>query len=162
MSKNRDIQRWAAILAVISLVAPFIIACSVADPATVPTPVPQGLKPASELALLMREMTAFTDSTRLRSGRGEELLPYPAHFDRMLTATPTDGKLDIDRASFDAFAHHYLGQLKDLYDTPKADRQQVFNGTVQACANCHAAACPGPLVRIKKLYAPMELSPSAK
>jgi len=162
MSKNRDINRWAAILTVIGLLGPFILACSVADPAPVPPPIQQGLKPASDLALLMREMTLFTDSTRLRLGRGEELLPYPAHFDRMLTATPTDGKLDIDRATFDGFAHHYLGQLKGLYDAPKADRQQVFNGTVQACATCHATACPGPLVRIKKLYAPMNGSPSAK
>ncbi|MBK7084591.1 MAG: hypothetical protein IPH53_07960 [Flavobacteriales bacterium] len=162
MSKNRDIRRWAAILAVMGLLAPIIIASSVARTEPGPPAVQQGLKPASELALLMREMTAFTDSTRLRLGRSEDLLPYPAHFDRMHTAIPTDGKLDIDHAAFDAFADHYLAQLKGLYDAPKTDRQQVFNGTVQACANCHASACPGPLVRIKKLYVPMDLAPSAK
>ena len=162
MSKNRDAHQWTAILAVICLVAPFVLACSVDVPTAGPRSAQQGLKPASELALLMREMTAFTDSTRLRLGRSEDLLPYPAHFDRMHTAIPTDGKLDIDRATFDAFADHYLAQLKDLYDAPKTDRQQVFNGTVQACATCHATACPGPLVRIKKLYVPMDLSPAAK
>lgn len=162
MSKNRDAHQWTAILAVICLVAPFVLACSVDIPAAGARSAQQGLKPASELALLMREMTAFTDSTRLRLGRGEELLPYPAHFDRMYTATPTDGKLDIDRSTFDAFAGNYLTQLKSLYDAPGSDRDHLFNGTVQACANCHATACPGPLVRIKKLYVPMDLAPSAK
>mgnify|MGYP001220188341 FL=1 len=148
MSKIRDKARTPAILAVALL--PLLAAFR-----TGPRVEQKGLKPPSELALLMREMTAFTDSTRLRLERGGELLPYPAGFTAMHTATPTDGKLDIDRAAFDAFADHYLVQLKALYDAPAADRLSTFNATVQGCANCHTVACPGPLVRIKKLYVPL-------
>jgi hypothetical protein len=148
MSKIRDKVRTPAILAVVLL--PLLAGFTAG-----PSAEQKGLKPPSELALLMREMTAFTDSTRHRLERGDDLLPYPTGFATMHTATPTDGKLDIDRASFDAFADHYLAQLKALYDAPAADRMSTFNATVQACANCHTVACPGPLVRIKKLYVPL-------
>ncbi len=151
MYKNHVKARAAVILAVGLL--PFVVAFSI--PGRPMRSGQKGLKPPSELALLMREMTAFTDSTRKRLERGEGLLPYPAAFAAMRTAEPTDGKLDIERTTFDAFADHYMAQLKALYDAPAAERTATFNATVQACANCHTVACPGPLVRIKKMYAPL-------
>ncbi len=149
MSKIREKVRTPAILAVALL--PFLL--SFVGASRGDRTVQQGLKPPSELALLMREMTAFTDSVRHRLQRGDELPPYPAGFAAIQTATPTDGKLEIERATFDAFADHYLAQVKALYDAPPADRISTFNATVQGCANCHAVACPGPLLRINKLFA---------
>lgn len=146
------------------LAVPVVLGCLAASTSpstpvaidTASTPAaPQGLKPPSELALLMRQMVQFSDSTRARLQRGAELLPYPEQFARIHTATPTDGKLEMDRTTFDAFADHYLTQVKALYDAQPADRQRVFNGTLNGCTNCHTVVCPGPMMKIKKMYVPV-------
>jgi hypothetical protein len=31
----------------------------------------------------------------------------------------------------------------------------LYNGLVQSCANCHTTHCPGPMMRIKKMYVPL-------
>ena len=115
----------------------------------------QGLKPPSELALLMREMVIFSDTTKARIQRGADLPPFPAHFTRMHTATPTGGKLDMDPATYTAFADHYITQVRALYDAKATDREKIFNGTLNGCANCHTVTCPGPMQKIKKLYVPV-------
>ena len=106
----------------------------------------------SPLAQLMRDMTAFADSTKQRLLRGDELLPYPADFKDMLTAEATPGMMD--HRTFDPFAISYLRQLDSLYQVIPAQRQQAFDELVQYCAACHGQVCPGPLVRIKKLRMP--------
>lgn len=106
----------------------------------------------SPLAALMRDMTAFADSTRQHLLRGEELLPYPERFKQMLTAEPTPGMMD--HRTFDPFAFSYLHQLDSLYKVIPAQRQAAFDELVQYCAACHGQVCPGPLVRIKKLRMP--------
>jgi hypothetical protein len=112
----------------------------------------------SELAQLMRDMTAFADSTKARLGRGEDLLPYPAGFSRMTTATPTPGM--VDHRTYDPFAFAYLKQLDSLYKVPAAARKEVFNGLISSCAACHGQVCPGPLVRINKLHLPRPAKPA--
>jgi hypothetical protein len=106
----------------------------------------------SPLAQLMRDMTAFADSTKQRLLRGEDLLPYPATFKEMLTAEPTPGMMD--HRTFDPFAFAYLHQLDSLYKVVPTQRQAAFDELVQYCAACHGQVCPGPLVRIKKLRMP--------
>lgn len=110
----------------------------------------QDLKPPSELALLMRDMAVFMDSTRKHVVAGEERLPYPDRFKKMTTATATEGMMD--HAVYDPFAEHFLTTLDGFYKAKKKNRAQAYNALVQACANCHMQVCPGPLVRIKKLY----------
>ena len=111
----------------------------------------------SELAQLMRDMTAYADSTKARLGRGEDLLPYPADFARMTTAVPTPGM--VDHRTFDPFAFAYLKQLDSLYKVPVAQREQAYDELIQYCAACHGQVCPGPLVRIKKLRMPQPVKP---
>ena len=111
----------------------------------------------SELALLMREMTVFTDSTGKRLMAGEELLDFPAHFSTLKTAESTPGM--VEEATFGPYADAWLHHLKDLYEAPAAERPGVFNALVQTCAACHTTMCPGPLVRIKKLVIPEDGSP---
>lgn len=113
----------------------------------------------SELAQLMRDMTAFADSTKARLGRGEDLLPYPADFSRMTTATPTPGM--VDHRTYDPFAFAYLKQLDSLYKVPAAGRGQAYDELIQYCAACHGQVCPGPLVRINKLRMPGSAKPGA-
>lgn len=107
---------------------------------------------ASPLAELMRDMTAFADTTRQRLLRGEDLPPYPVHFKDMLTAESTPGM--VDHSTYDPFAIAYLYQLDSLYKVPATQRQQGFDELIQYCAACHGQVCPGPLVRINKLRMP--------
>ncbi len=106
----------------------------------------------SELAQLMRDMVRFADSTKQRLADNKELLPFPAEFKKMITAEATPGM--VDHRVFDHFAFSYFHQLDSLYTTPRASRQEVYNELIQYCAACHGNVCPGPLTRIKKLYAP--------
>lgn len=107
----------------------------------------------SPLAQLMRDMTAFADSTKQHLSRGEELLPFPTAFKDMVTAESTPGM--VDHRTFDPFAFSYLHQLDSLYKVAPAQRQQAFDELIQYCAACHGQVCPGPLVRIKKLRMPV-------
>jgi hypothetical protein len=126
-------------------------AAPVAD--TLPPVQQTKLKPPSELALLMRDMAAFSDSARARMNRGEALPAYPEQFKAIHTATPTDGVLEMDKTTYDRFADHYLQQA--LYDAAPAGRNSAFNATLTACGNCHTVVCPGPMVKIKRMYLPL-------
>lgn len=106
----------------------------------------------SPLAQLMRDMTAFADSTKQHISRGEELLPFPTAFKDMVTVESTPGM--VDHRTFDPFAFSYLHQLDSLYNVVPTQRQQAFDELIQYCAACHGQVCPGPLVRIKKLRMP--------
>ena len=106
----------------------------------------------SPLAQLMRDMTAFADSTKQRLLRQEKLLPYPANFKDMITVESSPGM--VDHRTFDPFAFSYLHQLDSLYKVIPAQREQAFDELIQYCAACHGQVCPGPLVRIKKLRMP--------
>ncbi len=106
----------------------------------------------SPLAQLMRDMTAFADSTKQHLSRGEELLPYPATFKDMLTLESTPGM--VDHRTYDPFAFAYLHQLDSLYKVVPVQRQQAFDELIQYCAACHGTVCPGPLTRIRKLRMP--------
>lgn len=141
------------------VLAAFFVACSSPEPPA-PTPAPAGPThyapkaatdehTVSPLAQLMRDMTAFADSTRLRLSKDQDLLPYPANFKDMLTLESTPGM--VDHRVYDPFAFAYLHQLDSLYHTPVPSRHDVFDGLVSACASCHGEVCPGPLDRIRKL-----------
>ncbi|HEX2616425.1 MAG TPA: hypothetical protein VHL57_02730, partial [Flavobacteriales bacterium] len=139
------------------LSAALLLACSTPE---APPSAPEGpttyapkdtadVHTVSPLAQLMRDMTAFADSTRIRLAKGEELPPYPPNFKDMLTLEPTPGM--VDHRVYDPFAFAYLHQLDSLYHTAKADRPVIFDALVSACAACHGEVCPGPLTRINKL-----------
>ncbi|HQW04286.1 MAG: hypothetical protein IPH05_13425 [Flavobacteriales bacterium] len=112
----------------------------------------QELKPPSELALMMRSMAAHADSVKARIARNADLPPNPKKFRGLLTATPTEG-MHIDPITFPTFGKDYLSKLGNLYKVKKGERTKAYNALVQSCANCHGTHCPGPLMRIKKMYA---------
>ncbi|MEW6468719.1 MAG: hypothetical protein AB1458_07330 [Bacteroidota bacterium] len=115
---------------------------------------PSSLNPNgdSEMALIMREMTVFTEKTKeLLLGKGS-LLPYPAHFKGMLTANTTDST--INKAVLAGFSNDFLGKLKALYDSPAADQAKQFNLLVNSCITCHENFCHGPIKRISKMLIP--------
>jgi len=45
----------------------------------------------------------------------------------------------------------YLESAKRL-KTSKSNIPEVFNHMIDDCMNCHKQMCPGPMVKIKKLY----------
>lgn len=118
--------------------------------------VDQDLKPASELALLMRTMAVHADSVKAAVNRGDKKLPpYPKEISTLLTAMPTDG-MHIDPITFPTFGKDYQNKVDALYKAAKKDRKQAYNALVQSCANCHGTHCPGPLMRIKKMYVKLD------
>ncbi len=106
----------------------------------------------SQLSQLMRTLTAHADSARAAIKRNGDLPPYPTDVDELLTASSTDSTLD--RHVYSILANDYLGTLKGLYAAKAAERTQAYNGMVQSCATCHGSLCPGPLMLIRKMYAP--------
>lgn len=109
----------------------------------------------SPLAALMRRMADHVDSVKVGLTHGGELPPVPEGVQDLLTATPTQG-MHIDPITFPTFGRDYLLKLDELYAAPVEGRIRAFNALVQSCANCHTTHCPGPLMRIKKMYAPVE------
>jgi len=118
---------------------------------TAAKPAAQELTPPSELALMMRAMAIHADSVKAAIHRGGDLPRYPKAFKKLPTAEPTKG-MHIDPITFPTFAKDYQNKLGRLYKVKKAERQQAYNALVQSCANCHGTHCPGPLMRIKKMY----------
>jgi hypothetical protein len=117
-------------------------------------PMVQDLKPASELALLMRSMATHADSVKAAVQRKGKLPPYPKEIRTLLTATPTEG-MHIDPITYPTFANDYVKKVDQLYKGSKKDHARLYNALVQGCANCHSTHCPGPMMRIKKMYVPL-------
>jgi cytochrome c553 len=124
---------------------------TVTTPSSTSTPE---VAPPSELALLMREMAAHADTIKAVIGRGDDLPPFPRNFRDLMKAEPTPG-MHIDPITFPTFGKDYLDKLDGLYKVKKSQRTQAYNALVQSCANCHGTHCPGPLMRIKKMYVPI-------
>ncbi len=103
----------------------------------------------AELALLMRKMASHTESLRTSLHDNSGINIYPADFENILTATPTDSTLD--RPLFTGFAKGYLNNLKTFYDSPDSLQVKNYNMMVNGCINCHRNFCSGPLKRIKKM-----------
>ena len=158
-------SRPAHLPILVVLVAAF--SCMAQHPETaqeVPTPpanlprrqagVVQELKPPSELALLMRTLAVHADSVKAALKRNDKLPPYPKEAKTLFTAVPTEG-MAIDPITFPTFGHDYLDKLDALYKVPRKEQAQAYNALVQGCANCHTTHCPGPMMRIKKMYMPL-------
>lgn len=143
--------RTLAVAASLCLVYAFIQQPGMVPANTSTVPV-QELAPPSELALMMRAMAAHADSVKAGLGKSDNLPPFPKQFKGLAKATPTKG-MHIDEITFPTFSKDYLTKLDDLYEVPKPERAQAYNALVQSCANCHGTHCPGPLMRIRKMYA---------
>lgn len=144
-------RKWLLVLAIGTV--PVLLACMEGQaPTSGPAPSVPQLPEKSPLAKLMRHITAHADSVRAGLKRGEGLPPYP-QIEELLTAASTDSLMD--RQTYNLFAADYRKKLDGLYAAAPVDRSQAYNTLVQSCATCHSTMCPGPLVLIKKMYAPV-------
>lgn len=105
----------------------------------------------SHLAKLMRIMEAHGDSVAVALEAGNELPPYPDAISALTTAEPTEG-MHIDEITFPVFAETYQEKVAALYEVSESERTDAYNMVIQSCANCHYAHCPGPLMKIEKMF----------
>ncbi len=104
----------------------------------------------SELALLMREM--FDEGMKVRNEIKHGGTPsIMKKFEQIHSAVPTEeGKNQSD--IYKSFAKSYVNALDALSRANTDNAKERFNFMVDNCMGCHQAICPGPTVRIKKLY----------
>lgn len=104
----------------------------------------------SELALLMRDM--FDDGMRMKqlikAGKTPEVIE---NFEKIHSAQATEPEKAASK-EFKLFANAYLNSLENLKSASPDGIKDLYNGVVESCMSCHRAMCPGPVVRIKKLY----------
>jgi hypothetical protein len=104
----------------------------------------------SELAILMREFVAYTDSVKSDLQHNREPRPKPENLSGILTAKKTDANLD--NSVFIPFAQSYIANVENFYNVEKSERVNAYNGMVNMCITCHQHFCGGPIKRIEKLY----------
>lgn len=115
---------------------------------------------ASELALLMRELTAFAEENSRLLAAGQTPQPWPESVARLTTAQATDEEMkglhfDALAADFQAATHRFNQALSK--GEPLRD---LHNQIIGSCVACHQQSCAGPLVRIQKLFAEETQNPS--
>ena len=132
----------------------YLISCSSEPEVSNDEPklIPSAVNPNgdSELALLMRAM--YDDAAQMKKAikNGEQPVSQLDH-EKILTASATEP----EKAASDTYkvhAHSYLQTLKALEKADIAEAEVLFKDMVDSCMGCHTALCPGPKVRIKKLY----------
>lgn len=106
----------------------------------------------SELALLMRNMEV--EGKRMKSeimqGRKPEVKNY---FREMHEAEATEPE-KVASETFNMYARAYHNALEMIDESEEDDVPIAYTAMVESCMNCHREMCPGPMVRIKKLYLP--------
>lgn len=105
----------------------------------------------SELALLMRSATEQMEMQRGLIIKGESFENYPINMDHILTATPTEEGKNTSVA-YQEMAKQFKEHLQTKEAISLEGQIKYFNETVVQCVNCHETQCPGPNLRIKKLY----------
>ncbi len=104
----------------------------------------------SELAILMRNM--FDDAMRMKKAiESGDRVKVLEKFKKMHTAAATEPE-KVASPMYKVFTDAYYESLTTLENVKLGETAQAFNSMVQSCMNCHQAMCPGPMVRIEKLW----------
>ncbi|MCF6342433.1 MAG: hypothetical protein L3J31_06475 [Bacteroidales bacterium] len=104
----------------------------------------------SGLALMMREM--FEEGMRMKGeiqeGKKPEVFKKFEEIHKVSATEPEKQASD----DFKVFAKAYHQSLESLKSATAEDAKPLFKNMVDACMTCHRSMCPGPMVKIKKLY----------
>lgn len=103
----------------------------------------------SELAVLMREMTTYSERVKANVLEGKTPEKYPDSFLNLHVATPTDST--VRTPEFHAFAAEYLTATNVFVNSPVEKLTLNYNNMLTSCVNCHSAYCIGPVKRINRL-----------
>ena len=143
-------------LLIISTIATlyFTLLCCTPDPVSNhdhgPIIMPVNPNGDSELALLMRDMyeEGMKVKTKIKSGELPELL---LDFEKIHTAQATEPEKAAS-PTYKVHALSYLQAVEALKNAHTDNMEESYNNMVNACMSCHKALCPGPMVKIKKMY----------
>jgi microcompartment protein CcmL/EutN len=104
----------------------------------------------SELALLMRAM--YEDGERMKEHLESGKIPKPmADVEALLTAEATEPD-KVATQEYKAFAESYIALTASLKEADAESAPELYKNMVDMCMTCHKSMCPGPMVRIEKLY----------
>jgi seryl-tRNA synthetase len=106
---------------------------------------------SSELAELMREMDK--DSWKIREAieKNQNIPDIKDKFAKLHTAEATEPEKKNE--AYKVMGDNFLASLDKIYQTNnKEEKIESYNMMVNNCLNCHKSVCPGPMVRIKKLF----------
>ena len=104
----------------------------------------------SELALLMRQMFEEGMLTKQQIIDGQ-IPDLKVAYKHIHTAKPTEeGK--TSSTEYMLFAKAYEASVERLLAAAPEERVDAYQNMVNTCMNCHETVCPGPMVRIKKMY----------
>lgn len=104
----------------------------------------------SELTLLMRDIFDEAMTAKQAIAAGEEPT-FKIDLNAILTVKASvDAK--TSNPNYLPKAEAYLEAMKTFENSDLAQRKQTFNAVVDACMACHRSVCPGPMMRIEKLY----------
>ncbi|HEY3386109.1 MAG TPA: hypothetical protein VGK46_06350 [Saprospiraceae bacterium] len=104
----------------------------------------------SELALLMRDMheNGMVVKQQLLAGQNPDL---SIDCEKLFTAKPTEPDKVAD-PRYAGYAKAYESAVKSFRQEYNSDRVGTYHTMVDACMNCHKEVCPGPMVKIKRMY----------
>lgn len=104
----------------------------------------------SPLALEMRNMfDVFYEVKNSHLEQGAPLkMPDLEAFHQLEGTEPEK----VSSSTFQAMAQSYYATTEILKEADFIHNKDAFNGVVDQCMGCHQALCPGPMVKIKKLY----------
>ena len=108
----------------------------------------------SELTLLMRDMYNYHDSIKVDISKGS-LSDEVKTFQDIHTAVATTPE-KISNELYQGLASIYVNSAKRI-NRPNVNKIDAFNLMVDNCMSCHEQMCPGPMVKIKKLYLDKDL-----
>lgn len=106
---------------------------------------------ASELTLLMRSMEKDMKKVKKQVQKESKKIGLP---DWNAIYEVRSSKSEMDTVTFNAFASALLASTENLKNASPEERPAIYKATVDICMTCHTSMCPGPKVRIKKLYLP--------
>ena len=103
----------------------------------------------SELTLLMREMFDYYEGlkTDVENGNLPKNIREFAEIHSAVATDPVKSNSDL----YKAMSTVYL-QSAERLNTSTENVPEIFNAMIDNCMNCHQQMCPGPMVKIKKLY----------
>jgi hypothetical protein len=104
----------------------------------------------SELALLMREM--YDDGMRTKQALLDGKDPVvTVSYQEMYTAHATEPE-KVARPEYAQYAKHYEESVLAFLTSDPEVRAANYQTMVATCMSCHQAMCPGPMVKIRKMY----------
>ena len=98
----------------------------------------------------MRAM--YEDGLKMKEQVQKGKTPSPdIDHSKMLNAEATEPE-KVATPEYEAFTQTYLQVLEALKESDNTSKHEVYKVFVDQCKTCHQSMCPGPIVKIDKLY----------